>query len=121
MKNNITCCICSKELSGKQTLFCSTLCKNKAHQSYEAQQNRGLERKNFLIERGGGKCSLCGYNKNSAALSFHHTDPKEKEFQLDLRSLSNRTQERIDKEVQKCILICCNCHAEIHNPQHNLQ
>ncbi len=121
MNSYITCSICGKELSGKQTLFCSTLCKNKAHQSYEAQQTRGLARKTLLLEQYGGKCSLCGYNKNSAALIFHHTHPQKKEFQLDLRSLSNRTQERIDSEVQKCILICCNCHAEIHNPQHNLQ
>ena len=63
----------------------------------------------------GGECNLCRYRKNLAALEFHHTDAHEKEFQLDLRSLSNRSWPRILGEVQKCILICSNCHRELHN------
>jgi len=121
MKKLITCVVCNKELSGRQTVFCSAICKNQLHQSYQSQQARGLERKMLLLKQFGGKCSVCGYNKNLAALTFHHIDPKEKRFQLDMRSLSNRKQSHIDEEASKCLLICNNCHAELHNPKHNLE
>lgn len=102
-------------------MFCSSNCKNNYLQSYQAQQARGLSRKNALVYQLGGKCSICGYHKNSSALAFHHINPKDKSFALDLRSLSNRKQTMIDAEVGKCMLICNNCHAELHNPQHNLE
>jgi len=64
----------------------------------------------------GGRCSVCGYDKNPAALTFYHTGSDDKEFKLDMRSLSNRTLEAVMSEHQKCILVCQNCHAELHNP-----
>ena len=121
MNKIITCLKCGKDLRGKQTKYCSSKCKNNQNQSYLAQQSRGLERKIILIQRCGGQCSVCGYKKNSSALDFHHINPKEKLFALDLRSLSNRTQLKIDSEIQKCTLMCRNCHSELHNPQHNLE
>jgi hypothetical protein len=86
-------------------------------QSYRAQQVRGRLRKLELIKLLGGKCVQCGYGGNFAALEFHHEKPIEKEFQLDLRSLSNRSWEVILDEVKKCKLLCSNCHAETHNPE----
>ena len=64
----------------------------------------------------GMECEICGYAKNSAALELHHKKPEHKDFQLDLRSLSNRKWEKILQEAKKCILICSNCHAELHHP-----
>lgn len=121
MKKIITCIKCNAPLIGKQTKFCSSTCKNNSLQSYQAQQMRGLKRKLSLVKNLGSKCSICGYNKNISALTFHHLDPKKKSFQLDLRSLSNRKQTFIDIEITKCILVCSNCHAELHYPQHNLE
>ena len=115
MKEIISCKICNKRLKGKQIFYCSLKCNNKAHQSYGAQQARGLRRKLELIERMGGKCCLCGYNKNLAALVFHHMKRELKEFRLDMRALSNRKKSRIESEIKKCILLCHNCHAEHHN------
>ena len=112
------CSICSKQLVGKQTLFCSIKCKNSAHQSYSAQKKRGLARKLDLISKLGGECSHCGYANNLAGLAFHHLHGKE--FQLDVRSLSNRRIDPIQQEVAKCILLCHNCHAEVHNPDLDL-
>ncbi len=118
MNSESNCKICSKILLGKQTKFCSIKCKNSAHQSYSAQKKRGLERKIYLVTKLGGKCSNCGYAVNIAGLAFHHVGGKK--FQLDARSLSNRKIDPILEEVEKCILLCHNCHAETHNPDLDL-
>jgi len=119
-KGLMKCLNCSKALKGRQKKYCSRDCKNKdynqSYQSYVAQQKRGRDRKLELIKLKGSSCQICGYAKNYAALEFHHTNPKEKSFQLDLRSLSNRRWELILEELKKCQLLCSNCHAELHNP-----
>ena len=120
MENKGTCIVCGTQLRNKQTHFCSSACKNKHHQSYSAQKDRGLARKLALVKAAGGKCSICGYNKNLAALAFHHTDPNGKDFKLDMRSMSNRNLERVLSELGKCILVCHNCHSELHHPHLNL-
>ena len=114
------CITCHKSLRGRQRKFCSRRCKNadtnNKHQSYQAQQLRGRERKLELIRLKGAKCEYCGYNKNYAALEFHHPNPYEKNFQLDIRTLSNRRWDAVIIEAKKCLLLCSNCHAEEHNP-----
>lgn len=110
------CSICDKPLVGRQQTFCSVKCKNTQHQSYAQQQKRAETRKRMYVEKSGGCCSICGYDKNLAALVFHHKEPKDKMFRLDARSLSNRTEARIEQEFRKCSLLCANCHAELHNP-----
>ncbi len=87
------------------------------YNDYNSQKLRGLKRKLELIESRGGKCEVCGYDKNIAALEFHHINPDEKEFQLDMRHLSNTSLERLQNEVNKCQLLCANCHREAHNPE----
>jgi hypothetical protein len=103
-----------------QKKYCSRACKNinnnQVLQSYEAQRARGRKSKLELIRIKGMQCEVCGYSRNYAALEFHHTDPASKDFQLDLRSLSNRRWDAILAEVKKCLLLCSNCHAELHNP-----
>ncbi len=83
--------------------------------TYEYQKLRGLKRKIELIDKRGGCCERCGYNKNIAAFDFHHKNPKEKEFKLDMRKLSNSTMEAILIEFNKCELLCANCHRELHS------
>lgn len=68
--------------------------------------------KERLVEYKGGKCVICGYCKNIVALTFHHIDPQEKEFGIGGR---NYSWERMVKEVDKCSLLCHNCHAELHD------
>lgn len=65
-------------------------------------------------EYKGGKCIVCGYKKCQRALSFHHLNSKEKEFGLSSKGLT-RSWERIKKEIDKCVLVCANCHMEIHD------
>ena len=115
-----TCVTCRKPLTGHQTKYCCRVCHNKSGnarlQNYELQQKRGRNRRNKLIAMHDGKCDICGYDKNSAGLTFHHNNPKEKSFPLDLRLCSNRTWEKLVKEANKCRLLCQNCHVELHNP-----
>lgn len=72
--------------------------------------------KHQLIEYKGGKCEKCGYNKCEGALQFHHRDPKQKEFALSQINLNdtNFSIEKVYQEIDKCDLLCANCHAEEH-------
>lgn len=111
---------CETLLTGKQRLFCSKRCSNmttnKKHQDYQAQQARGLDRKILLVKEKGGSCEKCGYKKNLASLCFHHRNGDDKDIRLDLRSLSNNSMKTIRVELEKCDLLCHNCHMEHHNP-----
>lgn len=64
-------------------------------------------------------CSICGYNKNGAALEWHHLNPKEKDDDpANYLNKSNKEGwEEYQKEIKKCILVCANCHREIHFPK----
>lgn len=115
------CIVCSKQLSGRQQKYCSNKCKNAVNQNYTKQQERGKTRRLALIQSLGGCCQICGYNKNYAALCFHHTDPSIKEHKLTIREMSNNTFDKILKESEKCILLCHNCHMEIHYPHYVIQ
>lgn len=57
-----------------------------------------------------------GYNKCIAALEFHHLDPNEKDFGI-ASSGATRTFEKIKVELDKCIMVCANCHREIHDEE----
>lgn len=64
-----------------------------------------------LVEYKGRKCQCCGYSKCIEALEFHHIDSSSKEFSISGKSNSF---ERLKKEADKCVLVCSNCHKEIH-------
>lgn len=123
MSNEIKICelpTCSNPLIGKQRKFCSAKCKgassNSRNQNYAAQKLRSLSRKLEFVKMKGGKCERCGYCKNLAGLCFHHTDGTDKDFTLDSRRLSNASMDTLLLELQKCVLLCHNCHMEVHYP-----
>lgn len=61
----------------------------------------------------GGKCMICGYDRYLGSLDFHHLDPSKKKFGLSLKGLT-KSWEKVKAEIDKCILVCANCHREIH-------
>lgn len=113
------CVYCGTKLSGRQKKYCCVNCKVLDFGDptvYEYQKRRGREKRLKLILNHGGCCSVCGYNKNHSALQFHHLRPDEKLFVLDRRTCSAFNYEKLLNEASKCILVCGNCHCEIHNP-----
>jgi 5-methylcytosine-specific restriction endonuclease McrA len=73
-----------------------------------------LSQKLKAIEYKGGKCLVCGYDKCAAALEFHHVNPLEKDSNDTGATRDCWTFERKKKELDKCVLLCCRCHREVH-------
>ena len=70
------------------------------------------ELKQKLVDIFGGKCVKCGYDRCPAALDFHHPNPAIKE--KSVCSLIDSSFDQAVEEAKKCILLCSNCHDEIH-------
>lgn len=88
--------------------FCSRSCKNKFH-----VDNRRKKLKEMAVEYLGGKCQRCGYVGHQAALVPHHKDPSQKEFALGGGGIT-RAWVKVQEELDKCVLLCSNCHLTIH-------
>lgn len=106
------CTICSrvyiydyKSKRGHTKKLCNSCCVNR----------RRFEVKRRALEYLGGKCKTCGYNKCSRALSFHHRDPKTKLFEIS--GGHARKWESVEQELDKCDLLCQNCHCELHDAE----
>lgn len=65
------------------------------------------------LEYKGGKCSRCGYSKCIDALEFHHLESSKKDFGISEKGYT-RSWEKVSKELDKCDLVCANCHRELH-------
>lgn len=74
-------------------------------------RNQTVKKK--LIAYKGGKCERCGYDKCMAAIDFHHRTPSNKKFGISV-SLNAMSFSKLLIEVDKCILLCSNCHREEH-------
>ncbi len=75
-----------------------------------AETRRGLKAK--ALAHKGGACAKCGYQACPTALTFHHRDPSQKSFPIG--SGSTVSWERLREALEKCDLLCHNCHAELH-------
>lgn len=70
--------------------------------------------KQILIDYKGGQCECCGFNKKCpSCYDFHHRNPNEKSFGIGENGVTRKI-ESLKKEVDKCDLLCKNCHAELH-------
>jgi hypothetical protein len=117
------CRVCNIPIPSRAN-FCSRVCKQRDIdvRPTQSQQERRKKNKKAVVayrqrqkrravEYLGGECQLCGYDRCIRALAFHHLDPTRKDFAV---SHVTYKWERIREEVDKCILVCTNCHAELH-------
>jgi hypothetical protein len=124
LDNNKNCTICDNILHGNQNKYCSNKCKQKGHyngiknnpNSMHSQTIRGIKRKYEFIMMKGGCCEECGYKKNISALDFHHIKSETKKMKLDIRTIANAKIDILLIELEKCKLLCANCHREHHYP-----
>ena len=72
----------------------------------------GKNNRLFAVEFLGGKCKVCDYNKYIGSLDIHHLDPNIKD--KDFKNMRGWSKERILNEIKNCVLLCRNCHAEVH-------
>ena len=103
----LICKICEKKYEYKKgngsSLHVCVACRN-------MYRKRIMKRK--MIEYKGGKCEICGYDKNDNAFDFHHIDPSDKKYSLSGKY--NLSFEKLKDELDKCMLLCSNCHRELH-------
>lgn len=79
------------------------------------RRKRIIERKKEAIRIKGGSCSTCDYSKNLAALEFHHINGKDIHWSEE-RAFLHWNRRKFLEELEKVILICANCHKELHHP-----
>lgn len=124
------CEYCKRKFHGKSK-YCSNKCKSahyyrlKGKDKYnksatERISERRRSKKRELVKMKGGCCEKCGYNKNYSALTFHHIDPSTKKFGITTREAGSFPKEVLLEELSKCILLCHNCHMELHYPDNLL-
>lgn len=85
-------------------------CRKYEEKSGKERYQRGREIVERLKING---CAICGYSECVASLDFHHVNPADKNFYINTAAMNRRT-DKIVKELNKCILLCKNCHAKIH-------
>lgn len=89
----------------------TTYCK-KCHNNLCVERFRDFKKRCVLHK--GGKCEKCRYDKCIAALEFHHLDPTQKDFTISDVKKKVANWQLVVKELDKCIMVCANCHREIH-------
>lgn len=82
----------------------------KCHNQYTKERYR--EKRDKVLEYMGGKCVSCGFDKFKSSLDIHHISPKEKD--INFSSYRGWSWDRIKEEVDKCVLLCKNCHSAYH-------
>lgn len=67
----------------------------------------------MAVAHKGGKCERCGYDRCIDALEFHHHDPAQKDFSISAKGYT-RSWRKVLEELDKCVMLCANCHRELH-------
>ena len=80
--------------------------------AYQYRQGYTKQAKQQIYELKINGCAICGYNKCVDSLEFHHVNPDDKLFQISGGNIYRKIDVILD-EIQKCILLCSNCHKEI--------
>lgn len=67
----------------------------------------------MAVEYKGGRCEICDYDRCIEALEFHHKNISQKDFGISEKGYT-RSWKSVMEELDKCIIICANCHRELH-------
>lgn len=87
--------------------------RDRAEYLKQAVQKRRKKIREMAVKYKGGECELCGYCRCINVLEFHHKDPDKKDFGISASGHS-RAWLRVKTELDKCVILCANCHREIH-------
>ena len=87
--------------------------RDRAEYIKQAVDKRRKKLRSTAVRYKGGQCFLCGYNKCVQALEFHHPEPNRKDFGISA-SGTTRAWPKIKRELDKCVMLCANCHREVH-------
>ena len=78
-----------------------------------AVRKRRKKIRQMAVEYKGGSCQRCGYNRCIDALEFHHSNSSGKDFSISEKGYT-RSWTVVKRELDKCLLLCANCHREVH-------
>lgn len=116
-KSRIKVCeYCKKEFEPLKYGATRIYCFECIPETFKAGNQMRRKIKEWAVQYKGGQCENCGYNKCNDALDFHHRDKNKKDFCLSDKNLILRWSE-IKKELDKCSLLCANCHREEHSKE----
>tara|TARA_Y100000389_G_C17344726_1_gene455235 strand:- start:371 stop:1006 length:636 start_codon:yes stop_codon:yes gene_type:complete len=110
--DTMKCNTCNEERSVKDFYKGGSKSWCKTCRRHKKKQDKRDDKRN-AIEYKGGKCEHCGYEKCDAAFDFHHKNPKEKDFGISMSG--KRFGVDIKRELDKCLLLCGNCHTAEHH------
>ena len=79
----------------------------------EAVRKRRKKVRQMAVAYKGSRCERCGYDDCIEALDFHHKDPSQKNFGISSKGYT-RSWSKIRSELNKCVILCANCHREFH-------
>jgi len=133
MENTKLCCRCQvKPRSSKNSPYCREcmreyykeyyqknieLFRERGRRNKEKRIERTRKLKQKLVEQKGGKCERCGYDKNYAALVFHHPNERKGKMNKKRQGLIPSENPQSSKfDIKAVTLVCENCHKEIHFP-----
>ena len=118
LKENQKSCGCCKNIKDRTDFYFNKSENRENSYCKQCQINqvnkRQLNLKVEMVKLKGNCCQLCGYNQCLAALEFHHLDRKTKLFTI-AKSRKGIMSKELQEELDKCILLCSNCHREIES------
>ena len=126
--------MCGKKNPTNRQKYCSKLCRDRYYRTggvwtarmrakqiwhdvaiHSGKPIEKFSKLNKYLNSLKHECIICGYNKSKRALAFHHVDTKKKRFNLSSDGLQWRTKEEVNEELKNCVVLCFNCHMELHD------
>lgn len=103
--------ICKKCVNEYNRVYCKT----KPNQKIAVKALKLRTREFVKSTKLSKGCVICGYNKSARALHFHHMNPENKNFDICWAAREKMAKYKIQNEIDKCVVLCANCHAEVED------